>query len=62
MIEKAYHFKVQVSLPDKSTKYEVMTVSEAATKYGAAFALGKVLRYYDNLKAYKEILDYRVMV
>ena len=59
---KAYHFKVQVKLPDKSIKVEDMTVSESATKFGAAVALGKVLRYYDNLKAYKEILDYRVMV
>lgn len=59
---KAYHFKVLVKLTDKTTKEEEMTVSEAATKFGAAVALGKVLRYYDNLKAYKEILDYRVMV
>lgn len=62
MMEKAYHFKIRVELPDKSTSEEDMTVVEANTKFGAAFALGKVVRYYDNLKAYKEILDYRVMV
>lgn len=61
-MDKAYHFQVRVKLPDKTTKEEDMTVSEAATKFGAALALGKVLRYYDSLKAYKEILDYRVMV
>lgn len=61
-MNKAYHFKVRVKLPDKSEKVEDMTVSEADTKFGSAFALGKVLRYYDGLKAYKEILDYRVMV
>lgn len=61
-MDKSYHFKVRVKLPDKSTREEDMTVSEVDTKFGAAMALGKVLRFYDNLKAYKEILDYRVMV
>lgn len=61
-MDKAYHFQVRVKLLDKSTKEENMTVSEANTKFGAALALGKVVRYYDNLKAYKEILDYRVKI
>lgn len=61
-MEKAYHFKIRVKLPDKSEKVEDMTVCEVDNKLGSAFALGKVLRYYDGLKAYKEILDYRVMV
>lgn len=60
-MERAYHFKIRVKLPDKSTREEDMTVSEAGTKFGSAMALGKVVRYYDNLKAYKEILDYRVI-
>lgn len=61
MKERAYYFKIRVRLPDKSSRDEDMTVSEADTKFGSAMALGKVVRYYDNLKAYKEILDYRVM-
>lgn len=61
-MDKAYHFKIRVTLPDKSIKEEDMTVSEAGTRFGAALALGKVVRYYDSLKAYKEILDYRVKV
>jgi len=61
MKEIAYHFKVRVKLPDKSTREEDMTVSEVDSKFGAAMAMGKVVRYYDSLKAYKEILDYRVM-
>lgn len=62
MMEKTYHFKIRVKLLDKSTSDEDMAVSERDNKLGSAFALGKVLRYYDNLKAYKKILDYRVMV
>ena len=62
MAEKAYHFKIRVKLPDKSIRNEDMTVSEHDNKVGAAMALGKVVRYYDSLKAYKEILDYRVLV
>lgn len=62
MKEIAYHFLVRVKLLDKSTREEDMTVSEAATKLGSAIALGKVVRYYDSLKAYKEILDYRIKV
>ena len=62
MVERAYHFKIRVKLPDKSNRDEDMTVSERNNKTGAAMALGKVVRYYDSLKAYKEILDYRVMV
>lgn len=61
-MDKAYHYKIRVKLPDKSTREEDMTVSEADSKFGSAMALGKVVRYYDSLKAYKEILDYRIMV
>lgn len=61
-MEKAYHFKIRVKLPDKSSRDEDMTVSEADSKLGSAIALAIVVRYYDNLKAYKEILDYRIMV
>ena len=62
MEEKAYRFKIRVKLPDKSNREEDMTVSERDNKLGSAMALGKVVRYYDSLKAYKEILDYRIMV
>lgn len=61
-MDKAYHFTVRVKLPDKSNRNEDMTVSEVNSQIGSAMALGKVVRYYDSLKAYKEILDYRVMV
>lgn len=61
-MDKAYHFKVRVKLPDKSNRDEDMTVSEADSEFGSAMALGKVVRYYDSLKSYKEILDYRVLV
>lgn len=61
-MDKAYHYKIRVKLPDKSTRDEDMTVSEADSKFGSAMALGKVARYYDSLEAYKEILDYRIMV
>ena len=61
-MDKAYNFKVRVKLPDKSNRDEDMTVSEADSKFGSAMALGKVVRYYDSLKSYKEILDYRVLV
>ena len=61
-MEKAYHFKIRVKLPDKSSRDEDMTVSEADSKFGSAMAFAKVVRYYDSLKAYKEIIDYRVLV
>lgn len=61
-MDKAYYFKVRVKLPDKSNREEDMTVSEADSKFGSAMALGKVVRYYDSLKAYREILDYRILV
>lgn len=60
-MDKGYHFKIRVKLPDKSNRVEDMTVSEEDTKFGSAMALGKVVRYYDSLRAHKEILDYRIM-
>lgn len=62
MVDIPYRYKIRVKLPDKSNRDEYMTVSEHDNKIGSAMALGKVVRYYDGLKAYKEILDYRVMV
>lgn len=62
MTDKAYRYKIRVKLPDKSSREEDMTVLESANAFGSAMALGKVVRYYDGLKAYKEILDYRVKV
>lgn len=59
-MDKAYHFKIRVKLPDKSNREENMTVREASSTFGSAVALGKVVSYYDSLKAYKEILDYRI--
>lgn len=62
MADIAYRYKIRVKLPDKSSREEDMTVLENNTAFGSAMALGKVVRYYDSLKAYKEILDYRIMV
>lgn len=62
MADIPYRYKIRVKLPDKSSREEDMTVFEADSKFGSAMALGKVVRYYDSLKAYREILDYRVMV
>lgn len=62
MADIPYRYKIRVKLPDKSEKVEDMTVSGANSKFGSAMAIGKVVRYYDSLKAYKEILDYRIMI
>ena len=62
MADIPYRYKIRVKLPDKSSHEEDMTVSESNSAFGSAMALGKVVRYYDSLKAYKEILDYRIMV
>lgn len=62
MTDIAYRYKIRVKLPDKSSREEDMTVLENYSAFGSAMALGKVIRYYDSLKAYKEILDYRIMV
>ena len=62
MADIPYRYKIRVKLPDKSNRDEDMIVSEHNSAFGSAMALGKVVRYYDGLKAYKEILDYRVMV
>ena len=62
MADIPYRYKIRVKLPDKSSREEDMTVSEGNSAFGSAMALGKVVRYYDGLKAYKEILDYRVRI
>lgn len=62
MADIPYRYKIRVKLPDKSSRDEDMTVSESNSAFGSAMAFGKVVRYYDSLKAYKEILDYRIMV
>ena len=62
MVEIPYRYKIRVKLPDKSIRDEDMTVSESNSAFGSAMALGKVVRYYDSLKSYREILNYRIMV
>ena len=57
-MEKAYKFKVRVQLPDKSQRDETHIVSEEDTRFGEAFACGKCVRYYEDLRKKKEILDY----
>ena len=57
-----YRYKIRVKLPDKSSRDEDMTVSESNSAFGSAMAMGKVVRYYDSLMAYREILDYRIMI
>lgn len=59
-MDKAYTFKVQVMLPDKSQRDETHIVSEADTRFGESFACGKCVRYYEGLKEKKEIFDYRL--
>ena len=62
MADIPYRYKIRVKLPDKSIRDEDMTVSESNSAFGSAMALGKVVRYYDSLKSYREILNYRIMV
>lgn len=57
-----YRYKIRVKLPDKSNRDEDMMVTEYNSAFGSAMALGKVVRYYDRLKVYNEILDYRVRI
>ena len=59
-MDKAYTFKVRVMLPDKSQRDETHIVSEPDTRFGAAFACGKCVRYYEGLKEEKKIRDYRL--
>lgn len=47
--------------PDKTQTEEVMKVNEQNTRFGEAFATGKVVRYYEALREKKEILDYRIL-
>lgn len=60
-MDKAYKFRVRVIKPDKSQTEEKHIVSEQDTRFGEAFALGHVVRYYEGLKEKKEILDYRLL-
>lgn len=62
MADIPYRYKIRVKLPDKSSRDEDMTVSESNSAFGSAMAMGKVVRYYDSLMAYREILDYRIMI
>lgn len=58
----AYHFKIRVKTPDRKQSEETMIVSETDTRLGESIALGKVVRYYEELLDEKKILEYRIMV
>lgn len=57
----AYHFKIRVKTPDRKQSEETMIVSETDTRLGESIALGKVVRYYEELLDEKKILEYRIM-
>ena len=60
MGDVCYLFRLRVKLPDGRTVKEEHKVVEAATKFGSAMATGRVVRFYENLKAQKKIKDYRI--
>ena len=60
-MDKTYHFTVTVKDPDGKITQELHQVTEKATAFGAALALGKVVSFYDGLKEKKKIREYRIM-
>jgi len=60
-MDKAYTFRVQVKALNGSLTEEKHTVNEQDTQFGESFACGKVVRFYDGLKAEKKIKDYRLL-
>ena len=60
-MEIPYYFKIRVKNPDRKQSDETMIVSETDSKLGESIALGKVVRYYENLRDEKKILEYRIM-
>lgn len=61
MEEIAYHFKIKVTDTDKKQSVETMIVSETDSRLGESIALGKVVRYYENLREEKKIVEYRIL-
>ena len=61
MNDIAYHFKIKVTDPDKKQSVETMIVSETESRLGESIALGKVVRYYENLREEKKIIEYRIL-
>lgn len=61
MEDIAYHFKIKVKTPDGKQSEETMIVSETDSKLGESIALGKVVRYYENLREEKKIVEYRIL-
>ena len=60
-MDVVYTFRIRVMKPDKTQTEETMKVNEQNTRFGEAFATGKVVRYYEALREKKEILDYRIL-
>ena len=60
-MDVSYTFRIRVMKPDKTQTEEIMKVNEQNTRFGEAFATGKVVRYYEALREKKEILDYRIL-
>lgn len=61
MEDIAYRFKIRVKTPDKKQTDETMIVSETDSRLGESIALGKVVRYYENLREDKKIIDYKII-
>ena len=61
MEDIAYHFKIKVKTPDRKQSVETMIVSETDSRLGESIALGKVVRYYENLREEKKIVEYRIL-
>ena len=61
MEDIAYRFKIRVKAPDQKQTEETMIVSETDSKLGESIALGKVVRYYENRRDEKKILEYRII-
>ena len=61
MRDVCYVFRLRVKLFDGRTVEEEHKVLEAPTKLGSAMATGRVVRFYEGLKAQKKIKDYQII-
>ena len=59
--EVCYHFRIMVKYRNGKTGVETYKVNESSSDFGQAVAVGKVVRFYDNLREQKEIADYRIL-
>jgi hypothetical protein len=61
MVDVCYVFRLRVKLLDGRTVEEEHKVVEISNKLGSAMATGRVVRYYEGLKAQKKIKDYQII-